>query len=126
MLLAFASCGPPVRPPSRPATRLYDRSMAQLGVVELVVADAARAERAKRLLERIERAFLTAEAIRVEASSRAFGLSSAGEPSDDEIRAAFEVMSEAGRTAFSEYVQVQLELRQVLTKEEFDKLVKVR
>jgi hypothetical protein len=105
---------------------MYDRSMAQLGVVELVVADAARAERAKGLLERIERAFLAAEATRVEANSRAFGLSTAGEPSDDDIRAAFELMSEAGQTAFAEYVQVQLELRRVLTKEEFDRLVQVR
>lgn len=131
LLVVFASgvavsCGAPARPSSRPATRMYDRSMAQLGMVELVVPDRARAEHAKRLLERIERAFVVAEAKRLEASGRALGLSASGEPTDEEIRAAFAAMDAAATTAFAEYVRMQLELRSVLTKHEFDRLVKVR
>ena len=122
----MVSCSSPVRPPSRPATRIYDRSMAQLGMVELVVADRTRAERAKRLFERIERAFVNAEATRLAASQRALGLSEKGEPTDDEIRAAFKAMDAAASQAFARYVSIQIELRQVLTRGEFDKLSKVR
>lgn len=126
VLAASLSCGPPGRPPSRPATRIYDRSMAQLGVVELVVKDQARAEQAKRVLERVEQAFVEAEARRTKAAELAFGLSTKSEPTDEEIRRAFATMDEASNVAFARYVGAQLELRRVLTRTEFEKLSKVR
>jgi len=126
VLTSSLSCGPPARPPSRPATRIYDRSMAQLGMIELVVKDQARAERAKHLLERVEDAFVKAEATRKVAAELAFGLSTKGEPTDDEIRQAFVTMDEAANLAFTSYVGAQLELRRVLKREEFEKLSKVR
>jgi hypothetical protein len=121
-----ASCSSPVRPPSRPATRIYDRSMAQLGVIDLVVSDRARAERAEALLEQVEQAFVTAETLRRKAAETALGLSDAGEPTDEEIRSSFRTMDEAASRAFQRYVAVQLELRQVLTRREFEKLKEVR
>jgi hypothetical protein len=120
------SCSSPVRPPSRPATRIYDRSMAQLGVLELVVPDRARAERAKLLLHEVEREFVGAEAVRRGAAEAALGLSAIGEPTDEEIGQAFRLMDAAASRAFARYVEVQLELRKVLTKQEFEKLSKVR
>jgi len=67
-----------------------------------------------------------AEATRLAASQRALGLSEKGEPTDDEIRAAFKAMDAAASQAFARYVSIQIELRQVLTRGEFDKLSKVR
>lgn len=125
-LLSALSCGPPVRPPSRPATRVYDRSMAQLGVIELVVLEPARADRAKAILERVERAFVDAEARRSAAARLAFGVSHEREPTDEEIREAFRTMDEVAREAFAEYISAQLELRAVLLPAEFEKLTKVR
>jgi len=100
--------------------------MAQLGVIDLVVSDRARAERAKALLEQVEQAFVTAETLRRQAAETALGLSDAGEPTDEEIRSSFRTMDEAASRAFQRYVAVQLELRQVLTRREFDKLKEVR
>jgi len=100
--------------------------MAQLGVIELVVKDEARLEKAKHLYQEVELAFLTAEARRLEASHVALALSGEGEPTDEEIRQAFQLMEAASRHAFERYIALQLELRQVLTKSEFDQLSKVR
>jgi hypothetical protein len=100
--------------------------MAQLGVIELVVSDRARAERAKALLQEVERQFVGAEAVRRGAAEVALGLSTVGEPTDEDIRSAFRTMDRASSRAFARYVKVQLELRQVLTKQEFDKLEEVR
>src|SRR5690606_28226635 len=111
--LSCGSCSTPARPPSRPATRVYDRSMAQLGVIEFVVSDRARAERARELLEGVEVAFLEAETRRAEAARLAFGLARSSEPTDDEIRAAFRLMGDAAQAAFARYVAIQLELRRV-------------
>lgn len=100
--------------------------MAQLGVIELVVKDPARAEKAKSLLVQVEQAFVQAEDRRLDASRVALGLSESGEPTDEQIRAAFRMMEEAGQHAFARYVAVQLELRRVLTRSEFEQLSKVR
>ena len=124
--LAFTSCSSPAKPPSRPATRIYDRSMAQLGVIELVVDEPARAKKAQDLLRQVEVAFVEAEARRRVAAELAMGLASSGEPTDEDIRAAFRLMDRAASEAFTRYVAVQLELRRVLTRAEFEKLSKVR
>lgn len=100
--------------------------MAQLGVIELVVGDPARARKAQELLEKVEVAFVEAEARRRGAAELAMGLAGVGEPTDEEIRAAFRLMDRAASEAFTRYVAVQLELRQVLTRAEFEKLSKVR
>jgi len=100
--------------------------MAQLGVIELVVKDEVRVQKAKHLYQEVELAFLTAEARRLAASQVALAMSGEGEPTDDEIRQAFEMMETASREAFERYIALQLELRKVLTKSEFDQLTKVR
>jgi hypothetical protein len=100
--------------------------MAQLGVIELVVDDPARANKAKELLRRVEVAFVQAETRRKAAAGLAFGMAGEGEPTDEEIRAAFHMMDRASSEAFARYVTVQLELRKVLTRAEFEKLSKVR
>jgi hypothetical protein len=109
---------------------MFDRSMAELGVLELVVTDAGRAERARRQYERIEVAFRRAEEIGARAAERALGGASdkadAAEPTDDEIRAAFAEVNAARRACFATYIEAQVELRKILTAREFAKLKEVR
>jgi hypothetical protein len=100
--------------------------MAQLGVIELVVPDRARAKRAKELLQQVEVAYVAAELRRRAATEMALGMAAQRDPTDEEIRAAFRQMDDAASEAFARYVKVQLELRTVLTRQEFEKLSKVR
>lgn len=111
-------------PRSRPATRVYDRSMAQLGVVKLVVKDRARAQQATAMLERIERLFLQVEREKSLGTSIVLGMR--GEPTDEEIRRVFAKGAHHDQINLYEYAKAQVELRKVLTKHEFTRLAEVR
>ena len=116
----ITSCGGKEPPPQLPTSGAQDRAASRIELVDLVIADPARAARVRALYVDIEQLMLTTKRAQSK-ELRAFG--GAAEPrSAEETRAMLRRFREAEQGALEKYVALQLELRRSTTAEEFARL----
>jgi len=124
-VLAVASClfgttGCSDLPPSLPSTAARVRFASRVDLVELAIADRARAEKVRRLYAEIDTLMITV--MRASSSSIVKLGSEEGALTDAETRAAVAKVRDADIAAFKRYIQLQMELRRSLNAKEFAKL----
>jgi hypothetical protein len=117
---AAVGCGGKGPPPQLATTGAHVRAASRVELVDLVIADGARAAKVRSLYVQIEQLML--ETKRAEAREL-LGLGAEGCPrSEDETRAAMKRFSAAERGALEKYIGLELELRRATTPEEFARL----
>jgi len=121
---AASACGGKEPPPQLATSGAHARAASRIELVDLVIADAARAARVRALYVEIERLMLTTK--QAEAGElRALG--APREPrSPDETRTLFRRFRATEQGALEKYVALQLELRRATTPEEFARLDAIR
>ncbi len=118
--VAITACGGKEPPPQLPTSGAQDRAASRIELVDLVIADPARAERVRALYVDIERLMLTTKQAQAK-ELRAFGAPAAPR-SAEETRAMLRRFRETEQGALEKYVALQLELRRSTTPEEFARL----
>jgi hypothetical protein len=122
LVLAAAAnaCGGKEPPPQLATSGAHARAASRIELVDLVIADPARAARVRALYVEIERLMLTTK------QTEARELRALGAPreprSPDETRALFQRFRLAEQGALEKYVGLQLELRRATTPAEFARL----
>jgi hypothetical protein len=118
-LFGEAGCGPDL-PPSLPSTAAHARAASRIDLVDLVIADEARARKVQRLYTEIEELMLT---VKRTTAGEIVKLGVENPPrTEAETRAAVEKVKQADIEAFKRYVKLQMELRRSLSADEFAKL----
>ena len=132
--LVLAGCGGQEGPPRHPSAELTARATAKLELIDLVVFDRARADRVRDLYLRIAdvgrdfdlaraRAILSA---RVAAEQRATAAAQLAPAGSAALEGMLAPPLEEGRAFADRYTALMLELRAVLSEDEFEKLSRVR
>jgi hypothetical protein len=132
--LVLAACGGQEGPPRHPSAELTARATAKLELIDLVVFDRARADRVRDLYLRIAdvgrdfdlaraRAILNARAAAQQRASAAAQVDPAGSVALEGMLAP---PLEEGRAFADRYTALMLELRGVLSEDEFEQLSRVR
>lgn len=128
--LAFG-CGGPSGPPRHPVAEMSARATAKIGLIDLVVEDAARAQRLRQLYLNVVALGQEFDVERARALLRARALAGehAGqtEPSGpDALEQLLAPPLAQSRAAFERYAELMLEARSLLTEAEFERLNRVR
>lgn len=107
-------------PPALPSTAAHARFASRVELVDLVIADRARAEKVRRLYAGIEELMLT---VKRTTASQLVELGVDDPPrTDAETRAVVAKVRAADVAAFKRYIGLQMELRRSMNAEEFAKL----
>ena len=122
-VLALPACGNSP-PPQLPTTSVRDRAACHVGVVPLVVNDAARAERVRTLYVQMDSLML--ETKRAQAEQLLLLADHNATRTDDDKRARFARFQAIEHRALERYIELQLELRRLTTPEEFARLAAVK
>lgn len=133
-VLASAGCGGAKGPPRHPVQEMTARSTAKLELIELVVSDAERAQRVRRIylqLVELGREFdlLRAHSLtkaRADWQKRASVDAPAAPASGETLELVLAPPLQEGKALFDRYTTLMLEARGLLTQQEFEKLNKVR
>jgi hypothetical protein len=120
------ACSKEARPDSHPIVGIYDRNAARIELVELIIHDQPRARKIKAKYEEIATLVESLAATRAKSSRVLYELSADRTLREDELRAEIGKMRAAGRATFEKYTALQLELRTMMTSEEFHRLDEVR
>ena len=137
LLVAFGfsccipGCGGQQGPPRHPVAEISARATAKIGLIDLVVADAVRAQRLRQVYQRIAALGLEFDLARarsvLQARSIAEQRSGQAAPGDaDALEHLLAPPLAQARAMFDRYSALQLEARSLLTEDEFDALNRVR
>jgi hypothetical protein len=119
LLPGLGACSPDL-PPALPSTATYARFASRVELVDLVIADPARARQIRDLYLEIEASMLAVK--RTNASQIARLGAHERPPNEGETRALVKQVRDAEVAAFQRYIALQMELRRSLSAEEFAKL----
>ena len=117
--LTGLACGGAELPPSIPSTTIHDRFASRVELVDLVISDAARAEKVRNLYIEIERLMLAAK--RSE-SIELMKLGTETARTNAEVRESIAKFRSAEVSALERYIALQAELRTLTTPAEFARL----
>lgn len=127
--LAFVACGGGgEKPKTMTITKVEDRNRERISKIELIVKDEARADEVKRIYLEIEELAIATRELRTQMQAKAtqLGPDASAEEAESHIRSAFAALKESRASAYPKYIELQMELRRVLTEEEFIQLNGVR
>jgi hypothetical protein len=124
-------CGGQKGPPRHPVAEMSARYTARTGVIDLIVADPARADRLREVYLRVAALGHEFDLARarsmLEARSIAEQRSRQGEPADPgALEDLLAPPLAQGRAMFDRYAALMLEARALLTEDEFERLNRVR
>jgi len=120
---ALTACGGDKPPAQLPSTAARDRVATRVELVDLVVSDAARAAKVRSLYIAMDELLLDTK----RAQARQLGLVGSEQMNSDEnARVALRAVSKAEASGLQRYIELQLELRRIVTADEFARLDAIR
>lgn len=126
LFLVLAACSKEQRPSNHPIASIYDRNVTKIELVALVVNEPSRAKKVRHIYEDIAQLLEELRLIRAKISERLTQNLDANTLDETQVRADVLELRKRSKQSYHRYVQLQLELRKHLTKEEFARLDKVR
>ena len=120
-----SACKKSDRPPSLPATGMYRRNVRKIDIVELVVKDSKRATHAREIYGTIAGLLEKHALDRARTANELNVLLEHKDIPEEELRAKLAEFHERTGRSYRLYVELQLQLRDTLTREEFIALQEV-
>lgn len=126
LFLLLAACSKEQRPPNHPIASIYDRNVTKIELVALIIREPSRAKKVQHIYEDIALLVEELHLIRANISERLTQKLNAKTLDEAQVRADVLKLRARSKQSYHRYVQLQLELRKYLTKQEFAQLDKVR